>query len=82
MVQLLLWEVIQNFYRRGTSTFLKFVNDFATRYKGKINYYEYWNEPNTILNTNEEVYWYVRTVKELYPLLKVLIQILNLLLVL
>ena len=50
--------------------FLKFVNDFATRYKGKINYYEYWNEPNTILNTNEEVYWYVRTVKELYPLLK------------
>lgn len=50
--------------------FLEFVENFATRYKGKVNYYEYWNEPNTILNTDEDVYWYVRTVKELYPLLK------------
>lgn len=50
--------------------FLEFVENFATRYKGKVNYYEYWNEPNTILNTDEDIYWYVRTVKELYPLLK------------
>ena len=50
--------------------FLQFVENFATRYKGKIMYYEYWNEPNTILNTEDDVYWYIETVERLYPLLK------------
>ena len=45
--------------------FLRFAEDVISRYNGKIMYYEFWNEPNTILLTDEDMKWYSEAVKGL-----------------
>lgn len=43
--------------------FLKFVESIISRYNGKIMSYELWNEPNTLLLTEEDINWYGKAVK-------------------
>lgn len=45
--------------------FLNFAEDVINRYNGKIMHYEFWNEPNTILLTDEDMKWYSEVVKGL-----------------
>lgn len=58
-------------YPETKARFLEYVDAVTKRFKGKVKYYEFWNEPNlSVFNKNATPAQYAATLKEVYKIVK------------